>query len=61
MSDVPDWRDLKKGDRVAHFDYGAGTVDGVSELYVWIRWDDSGEQLHHRTQEFVPFLNRLPS
>lgn len=56
-----DWRDLKPGERVAHFDYGAGTVDSVSELHIWITWDDSGEQLHHRTTEFVPHLNRLPA
>jgi hypothetical protein len=52
------WWELEKGQRVRHFDYGNGTVDGVNEFYLWVTWDRIGGQLHHHTDEFVPHLKR---
>ena len=50
------WRDLKKGDRVSHFDYGEGLVDGSGPVWIYITWDDPEELLSHHTAAFAQHL-----
>ncbi|MGW6281985.1 hypothetical protein [Kribbella sp. NPDC055071] len=57
---VPDeelkWWQLKQGDRVSHFDYGVGTVDGAGPVWVCITWDNPDEHVNCHTVEIVRYL-----
>jgi hypothetical protein len=48
---------LSPGDRVWFGDYGAGVVQSVSPLFVWIQWEKVG--LLHHDPSFVHNLRRL--
>lgn len=50
------WSDLKKGDRVRHFDYGFGTVHDSGPLWVFITWDNPDEHLSHHTAAISRYL-----
>jgi hypothetical protein len=50
------WRDLKKGDRITHFDYGCGTVDSSGPLWICIVWDNPDEHLNHHTAAIARHL-----
>lgn len=39
--------DLKVGDRVLFPGYGVGVVETVSDLFIWIRWENGGLLHHH--------------
>jgi hypothetical protein len=56
MTDGLRWWELKSGDRVRHFEYGAGTVDGAGPLWVYITWDDPHELLRFHTAAIVRYL-----
>jgi hypothetical protein len=61
--DSPDelhWWELREGDRVSHFEYGAGTVDGSGPLWICITWDNPEEHLNHHAVGIVRHLERLP-
>lgn len=53
------WNDFSRGDRVHHFDYGEGTIDGASPLWLHITWDNPDERLSVHTAEMARFLSRL--
>lgn len=53
------WSDLAEGDRVHHFDYGAGTVDAAGPLFLYITWDNPKEHLNHHTALIARHLARL--
>lgn len=52
------WSELNKGDRVRHFEYGVGTVDAASGLFVYITWDDPEVGLNHHAASIVQYLTR---
>ena len=52
------WSELNKGDRVRHFEYGVGTVDSASGLFVYITWDDPKVGLNHHAASIVQHLTR---
>lgn len=54
------WRDLERGDRVSHFDYGEGVVDCSGPVWIYITWDDPDEQLNHHTAAIAQYLTRWP-
>jgi hypothetical protein len=58
MADPLHWWQLRRGDRVSHFDYGTGTVDGSGPLWIWITWDNPAEHLNHHTAGIVRHLKR---
>ncbi|WP_405063252.1 hypothetical protein OG474_16895 [Kribbella sp. NBC_01505] len=53
------WWELRRGDRIAHFDYGTGTVEGAGPQLIYITWDNPDEELHHHTSEIVRHLQLL--
>jgi hypothetical protein len=53
------WWELRRGDRVSHFDYGTGTVDGAGPERIYITWDDPDEELHHHTSGIVRHLQLM--
>lgn len=53
------WRDLKKGDRVSHFDYGDGTVDASGPAWIYITWDDPAERVRHHDKLIAQYLTRI--
>ncbi|WP_328524973.1 hypothetical protein [Kribbella sp. NBC_00359] len=59
MTDELRWWTLKKGDRVTHFEYGAGTVDGSGPLWIYITWDNPDEELHHHTAGVASYLKLM--
>ncbi|MEU4196781.1 hypothetical protein AB0E69_33090 [Kribbella sp. NPDC026611] len=54
------WWQLQAGDRVRHFEYGAGTVDGSGPVWVCITWDNPAEELTFHTSAIVPHLRLEP-
>jgi len=56
MNDELHWWELRKGDRVRHFEYGSGTIDGSGPLWVYITWDNPDEHLSHHTAGIVCYL-----
>ncbi|NIK61302.1 hypothetical protein [Kribbella shirazensis] len=54
------WSDLRHGDRVHHFEYGAGTVNSAGPLWLLITWDDPAEHVdYHWSGEIDRHLTRL--
>jgi hypothetical protein len=52
------WCDLTAGQRIHHFDYGAGTVDSSGPDWIYITWDNPDEHLNHHTAAIVRYLTR---
>ncbi|MFC9694254.1 hypothetical protein ACFTSF_37265 [Kribbella sp. NPDC056951] len=52
------WCDLTSGQRVHHFEYGAGTVDSSGPDWIYITWDNPDEHLNHHTAAIVRHLTR---
>jgi len=50
--------DLKKGDRVNHFDYGSGTIDSFGPVWLYVTWDNPDEHLNHHTAAIARHLTR---
>lgn len=46
---------LAIGDQVQFPGYGNGVVEVVSELFIWIRWENGG-LLHHRPADLAGHL-----
>lgn len=44
--------DLKVADRVTFPGYGNGVVEVVSDLFIWIRWENGG-LLHHQAADLA--------
>ena len=53
------WRDLNKGDRVSHLDYGTGVVDSSGPHWIYITWDNPDEHLNHHTAAIARHLTAL--
>jgi hypothetical protein len=53
------WSDLTKGDRIHHFDYGAGTVHASTPVWLFITWDNPNEHLTHHSALLARYLSRL--
>lgn len=53
------WNDLKRGDRVSHFDYGVGTVDASGPLWILITWDNPDERVNTHTAAISRWLTVL--
>ncbi|HEY3558883.1 MAG TPA: hypothetical protein VGL05_15535 [Kribbella sp.] len=54
-----DWNDLKHGDRVRHFEYGAGTVHSSGPIWLFITWDRPNGYYYHWTTAIARYLTRL--
>ncbi|MEV4267738.1 hypothetical protein [Kribbella sp. NPDC049584] len=54
------WTDLKRGDRIRHFDYGIGTVDAAGPVWLLITWDDPTVEWDYHTSEIARHLERVP-
>ncbi|TDD55053.1 hypothetical protein E1263_26525 [Kribbella antibiotica] len=52
------WCDLTAGQRVHHFDYGAGTAESSGPDWIYITWDNPNEHLNHHTAAIVRYLTR---
>lgn len=53
-----DWGELKPGDRVHHFDYGAGTVRSSGPVLLLIDWDMPNGYDYHWTSAIARHLTR---
>ena len=52
--------DLRVGDRVSFPGYGDGVVEIVSDLFIWIRWENGG-LLHHHAVDLAGGLKAAPT
>ena len=55
------WTDLKRGDRIRHFDYGRGTIDAAGPVWLLITWDDPAVEWDFHTSEIAKYLERVPA
>ncbi|WP_344151991.1 hypothetical protein [Kribbella yunnanensis] len=58
MIDELTWWQLRPGDRVKHFEYGAGTVDGSGPVWIYVTWDNPDEPFSHHTAAIARYLTR---
>lgn len=55
------WRDLKRGDRVSHFEYGTGTIHASGPMHIIVDWDSVQTSRHDHTlpKEVARFMTRV--
>lgn len=54
------WSDLKHGDRIEHFEYGSGTVNGSGPIWIDITWDDVAlRALSSHSSAITKYLRRI--
>jgi hypothetical protein len=54
-----EWTDLKRDDRVHHFEYGNGTVHSPGPGYMYITWDRRSSPFGVHTTAMARFLTPL--